>query len=95
MEESRLARFTFAFTHLAQRKVVLVLLQEVDVSGRDDAHQFATHFSVVRDGDPTEAVPSLRLEDVSNTFIGAHDYGVCDEALFVTLKKGRESVSHN
>lgn len=84
-----------AFTHLAQREVVLVLLQEVNVSGRDDAHQLATHFPVVRDGDPTEAVPSLRLEDVSYTFVGAHHYGVCDEALLVTLEEGRESASHN
>lgn len=74
---------------------MLVLLQEVDVSGRDDAHQLATHFSVVRDGDPTEAVPSFRLEDVSYAFTRAHHYRVCDEALFVTLKEGRESVSYS
>lgn len=74
-----------SFTHLAQRKVVIVLFQEVDVSGRDDAHQLATHFSIICDRDPAEAVPCLRLEDVSNAFIGAHHYGVCDEALLVTL----------
>lgn len=81
-----------AFTHLAQWKVVLVLLQEVNVSGRDNAHQLATHFSVVCDGDPAEAVASLSLEDVSHTFIGAHHYRVCDEALFVTLREGRKLV---
>lgn len=73
---------------------MIVLLQEVDVPGRDDAHQLATHFSVVCDGDSTEAVPSLRLEDVSDAFIRAHHYGVCDETLFVTLGEGRESVCY-
>lgn len=72
---------------------MIVLLQKVDVPGRDDAYQLATHFPVVRYGDPTEAVPSFCLEDVSNTFIGAHHYGVCDKALFVTLKEGEEGVT--
>lgn len=78
------------FTHLAQWQVVVVLLQEVDVSGRDDAHQLAAHFAVVRYGDSTEAVASLGLEDVSYTLVGAHHNRVCDEALLITLEEEGE-----
>lgn len=66
---------------------MVLLLQKVDVSGRDDAHQLAAHFSIVCDGDSTEAVASLGLEDVSYTFIWAHHHRVCDEALLVTLEE--------
>lgn len=67
---------------------MVLLLQEVDVSGRDDAHQLAAHFAVVCDGDSTEAVASLGLEDVPNTLVRAHHHGVCDEALLITLEGG-------
>lgn len=75
-------------THLAQWQVVVLLLQEVNVSGRDNAHQLAAHFAVVCDGDSTEAVASLGLEDVPNTLIGAHHHRVRDEALLITLEGG-------
>jgi len=78
---------------------VLLLFQEVDVSRRDDAHQLAAHFSVVRDGDSTEAMTSFGLEDVSNALAGAHHHRVCDEALLIALvvegskeKRGREGM---
>lgn len=74
-------------SHLTQWQVVVGLLQEVDVSGRDDAHQLATHFAVVRYGDPTEAVASLGQEHVPYALIRAHHHRVCDEALLVTLEE--------
>lgn len=72
-------------THLAQRQVVVILLQEVDVSGGNDAHQLAAHFAVVCYGDSAEAMASFGLEDVSYALIGAHHHWVCDEALLITL----------
>lgn len=72
-------------THLAQWQVVVILLQEVDVSRGDDAHQLAAHFAVVCYGDSAEAMASFGLEDVSYTLIGAHHHWVCDEALLITL----------
>lgn len=77
-------------THLAQRQVVVILLQEVDVSGGDDAHQLAAHFAVVCYGDSAEAMASFGLEDVSYTLIGAHHHRVCDEALLITLGEDGE-----
>lgn len=81
--------------HLTQRQVVVFLFQEINVSGRDDAHQLATHFAIVCYGDATEAVASLGLKHVSHTFVGAHHHRVCDESLFITLKeekkKGRKT----
>lgn len=65
---------------------MVLLLQKIDVSGRDDAHQLAAHFAVVCDGDSAEAVTSLGLEDVPYTLVGAHHHGVRDEALLVTLE---------
>ncbi|TNN64687.1 hypothetical protein EYF80_025094 [Liparis tanakae] len=71
---------------------------EVDVSRRDDAHQLAAHFSVVRDGDSTEAITSFGLEDVLNALAGAHHHRVCDEALLIALvvegskTRGKEGV---
>lgn len=75
-------------THLTEWKVVILRLQEVNVSGRDDAYQLATHFTVVCDGDATESVASLGLEDVPYVLIGAHHHRVCDEALLITLEEG-------
>ena len=75
-------------SYVAQRQVVVLLLQEVDVSGGDDAHQLAAHFPGVCDGDSTEAVASLGLEDVPNALAGAHHHGVRDEALLIALEKG-------
>lgn len=66
---------------------MVFLFQEIDVSGRDDAHQLATHFAIVRYGDATKAVAGLGLKHISYTFIGAHHHRVCDESLFITLKE--------
>lgn len=70
---------------------MVFLLQEVDVSGRDDAHKLAAHFAIVCDGDSAEAVASFGLEDIPYTLVGAHHYGVRDEALLITLEeRGKE-----
>ncbi len=71
---------------------MVLLLQEVDVSGRDDAHQLTAHFAVVCDGNSAEAVASFGLEDVPYALVGAHHYGVCDEALLVTLEEGGKEM---
>lgn len=62
-------------------------LQEINVSGWDDAHQFAAHFAINCDGDATEAVACLGLEDVPHSLIGAHHHGICDEALLIALEE--------
>lgn len=69
---------------------MVFFLQEVDVSGRDDAHQLAAHFTVVCNRDAAETVASFGLEDVPHALIGAHHHGVRDEALLVPLEGGRE-----
>lgn len=78
--------------HLTQGQVVVFLFQEINVSGRDDAHQFATHFAIIRYGDATEAVASLGLKYIPYTFVGAHHYRVCDESLFITLEKKEKTM---
>lgn len=72
---------------------MVFLFQEIDVSGRDDAHQLAAHFAIIRYGDATEAVASLGLKYISYTFIGAHHHRVCDESLFITLKEEEEKTN--
>lgn len=76
--------------HLTQWQVVVLLFQEIDISGRDDPHQLAAHLAVVCNGDATEAVARLGLEDVSHSLMGAHHHRVCDEALLVPLEGGRK-----
>lgn len=78
--------------HLAEWQVVVLVLQEVYVSGRDDAHQLAAHFTIVCDGNATEAMACFGLEDVPHALPGAHHHRVCDEALLVPLEAGREEV---
>ena len=80
--------FCLKSTHLTQWQVMILLLQEVDVSRRDDAHQLAAHFAVVCDGDSAEAVASLGLEHVPYPLVGAHHHRVRDEALLITLGEG-------
>lgn len=75
---------------------MVLLLQEVDVSRRNDAHQLAAHFAVVCDGDSAEAVASLGLEHVPYPLVGAHHHRVRDEALLITLGEGgREGGEEN
>lgn len=74
---------------------MLLLLEEVDVSRGDDAHQAPAHLPVVSDGDATEAVPRLGLEDVPHALVWAHHHGVGNEALLVPLWVGRGGEEHN
>lgn len=67
---------------------MLLRLQEINVSGGDDSHQLAAHFAIICDGDSTESVASLGLEDVTHQLVGTHHDGVCNEALFVSLGDG-------
>lgn len=64
---------------------MILLFQKVYISGGDDPHQFATHFAIVCNGDPTETMAGLGLEDVSHSLVGAHHHGVCNKALLVSL----------
>lgn len=66
---------------------MLILFQEVDVSGRYDAHQLSAHLAIICYRNSTEAVASLSLEHISYTFFGAHHYRVCDESLLITLEE--------
>lgn len=66
---------------------MILLLQKVYVSGGNDAHQLAPHFSIVSDGNATKTVASFGLEDVPYSLVWTHHHRVCDEALLITLKE--------
>lgn len=72
---------------------MVLLGEEVDVSGGDDAHQLAAHLASLGDGDAREAVASLGLEHVPHCVTRAHYKRVCDEALLKPLDKRQISVN--
>lgn len=65
---------------------MVLLRQEVDVSGGDDAHQFAAHFARLRDGDPGEAVSRFGFNHIPDCVARTHHDWVRDEALLKPLK---------
>lgn len=65
---------------------MVFLGQEVDVSGGDDAHQFAAHFARFRDGDPGEAVSRFGFNHIPDSVARTHHDWVSDEALLEPLK---------
>lgn len=69
---------------------MLLRLEKIDVSRRNDANQLAPHFAVFRDGDTAEAVAGLGLKDVLHEVVRAHHHRVCDEALLVPLQRGEK-----
>lgn len=46
---------------------MVLLGQEVDVSGGDDAHQLAAHGARLSDGDAREAMPNLGLQHITDS----------------------------
>lgn len=81
-----LSRLYLSSTHLAEWEVMLLLLQEVDVSRGDNADEAAAHLAVIRDGNSAEAVPCFCLKDVSHVLLGAHYHRICNETLLVSLR---------
>lgn len=71
--------------HLLQRFAVVLLRQEVDVPGGDDAHQLAAHFARLSDGNAREAVSDLGFEDIAHRVARTHHHGVRDETLLKSL----------
>lgn len=71
--------------HLLQRFAMVLLRQEVDVPGGDDAHQLAEHFARLRNGNAGEAVSDLGFEDVAHRVAWTHHHWVCDETLLESL----------
>lgn len=69
---------------------MVLLSQEVNVSGGDDAHQLAAHGARCGDGDAGKAMPDLGLQHVAHSVRGAQHHRVCDEALLKLLWAGGE-----
>lgn len=65
---------------------MILLRQEVDVSGGDNAHQLAAHFARLRDGNAGEAVSDLGLEDVAHRVARTHHHRVGDKTLLESLR---------
>ena len=66
--------------------VIFWFREEIDVSLRYQADQFASHASAVGDWYTREAIFLLSFDDVGHLVLGRHDNGVDDETLFVFLK---------
>lgn len=60
-------RFPCAGRYLTEEGGVVLLGQEVDVSGGDDAHQLAAHGARLSDGDAREAMPNLGLQHITDS----------------------------
>lgn len=90
--DSETVRRRWPRTHLLQGPAVVLLREEVDVTGGDDAHQLAAHLARLGDGDSREAMPCLGLEHVPDRVARAHHHGVRDEALLEFLPFGRRPV---
>lgn len=84
-KKRRFLRLRVDTTHLLQRFAVVLLRQEVDVPGGDNADQLAAHFARLRDGDAGEAVSDLGFEDVAHRVARTHHHGVRDETLLKSL----------
>lgn len=70
---------------------MVLLGQEVDVSGGDDTHQFAAHFSRLRDGNAGEAVSRFGFDHVPDCVARTHHERVGDETLLEPLKNPRKT----
>lgn len=69
---------------------MVLLRQEVDVSGGDDAHQFAAHLARLRDGDAGEAVSGFGLDHVLDGVAWAHHHRVRDKTLLKPLETEKD-----
>lgn len=73
-------------THLFQRLAVVFLREEVDISGSDDAHQFAAHFARLCDRNTREAMSNFGLKHIPHCVAWTHHHWVCDKTLFKPLE---------
>lgn len=71
--------------HLTEEGGVVLLRKEVDVSGGNDAHQFAPHGARSGDRDTREAMLYLGLQNITHSMRRAQDHRVCDETLLKLL----------
>lgn len=66
---------------------MVLLREEVNISGGDYANKLAAHFSCLCNGNSRETVPYFGLKHIPNSVTWAHYDWVCDKALFEPLKK--------
>lgn len=82
-------------THLLQKFIVVLLRQEVDISGGDDAHQLAAHFARLRDRNAREAVSHFGLSHIPDRVARTHHNWVRDKALLKPLESERNQANHD
>jgi len=83
----KLVNVQFLFTtYLLQRFGMVLLREEVNISGGDDAHQFAAHFSCLCDRDTRETVSYFGLNHIPDCVAWTHYHWICDKTLLEPLK---------
>ncbi len=73
---------------------MVFLRKEVDISGGNNAHQFAAHFACLCDRNTREAMSDFGLKHVSDCVARTHHHWVCDETLLEPLQTKRQQAKH-
>lgn len=71
---------------------MVFLREEVDVSGGDDAHQFAAHFACLCDRNAREAMSYFGFTHIPNCVVWTHHNWVCNKTLLKPLKTKRNQT---
>lgn len=71
---------------------MVFLRKEVDISGGDDAHQFAAHFARLRDRNTREAMSYFGFKHIPDCVAWTHHNWVCDKTLLKPLKTKRNQT---
>lgn len=71
---------------------MVFLRKEVDISGGDDAHQFAAHFACLCDRNTREAMSYFGLEHIPDCVARTHHHRVCDKTLLKPLESKRNQT---
>lgn len=74
---------------------MVLLREEVDISGGDDAHELAAHFARLRDRNAREAVSYFGLSHIADRVARTHHNWVCDKALLKPLESERNRTNHD
>lgn len=71
---------------------MVFLRKEVDISGGDDAHQFAAHFARLCDRNTREAMSYFGFKHIPDCVAWTHHNWVCDKTLLKPLKTKRNQT---
>lgn len=81
-------------THLLQRLATVFLREEVDISGGDNTHQFAAHFSCLCDRNTRETMSNFGLKHIPDCVAWTHNNWVCNKTLFEPLEANRNQNNY-